>query len=153
LHEKPKRIELIARAVGRRNGRLLLCRNVANGYAFLPGGHIEPGETAAAALAREFMEECGVPVTVGNLLLVNEHRFVQDDRPRHEINLVFHVEPRQGPWPQRMQSLEKAISFEWIEPAALPEAKLLPPPLLAWLLAGGPDSDQGPWLSDPGAVS
>lgn len=145
----PKKIEVIARGVATRGGRLLVCRNQGNGHAFLPGGHVEPGEGAAPALAREFMEESGLAVRVGEFLLANEHQFEQNGKPRHELNLVFHVEPGAGPWPERVSSLEEQIGFEWIDLAALPESRLLPPPLLAWLLAGGPDSGQGPWLSDP----
>ena len=39
-------------------GRLLLVRG-QNGRCYLPGGRIESGEDARAALAREIQEECG----------------------------------------------------------------------------------------------
>jgi ADP-ribose pyrophosphatase YjhB (NUDIX family) len=146
LASAPKHIEVIARALALREGKLLLCRNVSNGYAFLPGGHVEPGEPAAVALAREFKEECGLGVVVSQFLVANEHIFSQGGKPHHEINLVFHVEQEHAPWPERVSSLEPEIAFEWTDPAAFAEAQLLPPPLLAWLLAGGPESGDGPWL-------
>ena len=51
-------------------GRTLLAQQraypaTAAGLWELPGGRVEPGETDAAALARECDEELGVPVTVG----------------------------------------------------------------------------------------
>lgn len=40
------------------DGRVLLTK-AANGRFYLPGGRIEPGESAVAALTRELVEECG----------------------------------------------------------------------------------------------
>ena len=44
--------------------RVLLVR-AANGRFYLPGGRIEPFETAEDALIREVAEECGLEVRVG----------------------------------------------------------------------------------------
>ncbi len=45
------------------HGRLALVRTVEG--VFLPGGGIEPGETAREAVVREALEECGLFVRVG----------------------------------------------------------------------------------------
>jgi 8-oxo-dGTP diphosphatase len=55
-----------------RGGRVLAARRsapaaLAGGWEF-PGGKVEPGESHAAALARECREELGVQIAVGELL-------------------------------------------------------------------------------------
>ena len=53
-------------------GRLLLIRRGQEpglGKWSLPGGRIEPGESAAEAAGREVREETGLDVVVGDLLL------------------------------------------------------------------------------------
>src|ERR1041385_316650 len=94
---KERHIEVIARGVLRHGSAVLACRNVKHGYLYLPGGHIEFGETAPAALAREFEEECGLRVRPGPCALVTEGTFEAPSKDggtkrHHEINLVFHVE-------------------------------------------------------------
>ena len=122
----PDSVEILARGVALRGDDVLVCRNVKHGYCFLPGGHVEPGEAASEACAREFMEESGMAVRVGPLLLVAEARFEQAGRSRHEINLVFHVEPDAASWPQDVPSLERKIAFEWVARDQLHAERFLP---------------------------
>lgn len=137
----PRQIETIARGLALHNGKVLLCRSLKHDHAYLPGGHVEPGETAAEALAREFKEECGLSVTVGGFLVANEHTFTQRGKPKHEWNVVFHVE-HAGGWPEQIVSEEEDIAFAWCDIAALPEAGFVPTPLLAWLFARNSNSEQ-----------
>lgn len=44
------RIEVIARGVCVAGGKVLLCRPKAGGYTYLPGGHVEFGETSREAV-------------------------------------------------------------------------------------------------------
>lgn len=53
-------------------GGLLACARVERGensYLDLPGGAIDAGETEAEALAREFVEETGLTIRVGERLM------------------------------------------------------------------------------------
>ncbi len=130
-------IELIARGVLIADGHVLLCRHVAGGYRYLPGGHVEFGEPAHAALARELAEESDVRAAVGPLVHADEHVFRQKGRLRHEINLVFHVEqaaPAPSPTsttsapngPTPVASREGGIAFDWIRIDALDDAEIRP---------------------------
>ena len=138
MADQPKKLEVIARGLCRIGSRILLCQDVSKGYYYLPGGHVEPGESAAEACAREFREETGLDVKVGTCRLAAEVRFRQSGKPRHELNLMFHVEhPDEADPPAPIESLEPDIRFEWVELAALPSIDLRPRVLLAWLASGG----------------
>ncbi len=58
-----------------REGAVLLierAKGALKGRWSLPGGHIEPGETAMAAAAREVLEETGVQADIGGLVDVHD---------------------------------------------------------------------------------
>ena len=57
-----------------------------------PGGGIEPGEAAEVTLKREFREETGLQIEVGEFLFVNE--FIQP--PLHAVELFFRVDILDG---------------------------------------------------------
>lgn len=126
----PRRTELISRGIVLHHGAALLCQNIARGYFYLPGGHVDPGESAAEALAREFWEEAGLRVNVGKCIAVTEEVFTQDGTPRRELNLVFHVElPTSLPMIDshpRVVSLEPAIALKWLTDPELAAADLKP---------------------------
>jgi 8-oxo-dGTP pyrophosphatase MutT (NUDIX family) len=52
-------------------GRIALIERHRNGqyYFSIPGGHVEPGEDPAEAARREALEELGLTVTVGRLVI------------------------------------------------------------------------------------
>jgi len=127
-----KNIETLARGAILSGGHVLLCRDLKGGYSYLPGGHVEPGEAASAALAREMIEEAGVTVTAGVLALVSESRFIQNGKPKHEITLVFHVE-HQLSSSKTVPSCEDHIEFWWADLATIIGQDLRPDSARAWL--------------------
>lgn len=52
-------------------GRILLVRPTYKKGWDIPGGYVEPGESPAQAAAREVIEELGVPIQPGTLLVVD----------------------------------------------------------------------------------
>ena len=119
-------IETIARGVCVRDGKLLLCRAKGGASTYLPGGHIEFGETGRQALVREVKEELGVESSTGAFLGVVENTFLQHGKPHAEINLVYELELGNGELPP-LNSQEDWIEFEWCDLNRLDEANLLPP--------------------------
>ena len=115
-------IETIARGVCVRDGKLLLCRAKGGNYTYLPGGHIELGETGRQALVREVREELGVSSEAGAFLGVVESSFLQHGKPHSEINLVYELDIGL----EEVSSREDWIEFEWCILEELDEANLLP---------------------------
>jgi ADP-ribose pyrophosphatase YjhB (NUDIX family) len=118
-------------------GRVLFCRNVEHGYLYLPGGHVEFGEAVAAAAEREVMEELGVCVRAGELVLISEGHFVAG-RPHHEINFVFRAE-RSNRWAGALEipmGLEDGIEFLWVDAAVAQDLDIRPQAVKAWIASG-----------------
>lgn len=140
-------IEVIARAFWTAQGRVLLCRNVEHGYYYLPGGHVEPGEPARVALAREFVEETGHSPTVGECCLVSEVLFEARRKRHHEINLIFRIT---DPPPPNLASREPELAFEWAEQASIVDLDLRPQGVKAWLASDTRSEGPHPlWLEQP----
>jgi len=156
-------IEIIARALITRPGSILLCKNLKNGYFYLPGGHVDPGEAASDACKRELQEELNLCAQVGKCRLITEQIFEQGGQSRHEISLVFHVEhlavpTRDGhirsansirPVDQseangpvdtamsddlRIESAEDHIGFEWVKIIDLNNTDLRPASIRDWIV-------------------
>ena len=117
-------IETIARGVAVRDGKILLCKAKGGSSTYLPGGHIELGETGREALVREIKEETGLDSTTGRFLGVVENSFIQKGKKHSEINLVYEldVESPDG----SVSAAEDWIEFEWRELEDLDAANLLP---------------------------
>ena len=107
-------IETIARGVCCVSGHVLLCRAKGGRTTYLPGGHIEFGETGRKALVREVREELGLDSGTGAFLGVVENSFEQHGKPHAEINLVYALEiPGLPPPPAKPEAKEGWIDFEW----------------------------------------
>ena len=114
-------VEVIARGVCVQDGKILLCKAKGGATTYLPGGHIEFGETGRQALVREVKEELGVDAETGAFLGVVENAFNQHGKPHAEINLVYELKlPATTP----ARAREDWIEFEWRDRAHLDD--LLP---------------------------
>lgn len=71
--------------------RVLIHRMEHDDFWSLPGGRVEFGEPAAAALARELHEELGVEAGVGRLLWLAENFFALGGHRYHELSFYFDV--------------------------------------------------------------
>jgi mutator protein MutT len=83
------RIVVVAAVVERDGGFLLTlrpCGTHLEGHWEFPGGKCEPGETHAAALAREMREELDVDVRVGSLVHAVTHAY-----PERTVELHFYA--------------------------------------------------------------
>ena len=122
-------IETIARGVCVKNGKVLLCLPKDRSYSYLPGGHIEFGETGREALVREMKEETGLDATAGDLLGVVESSFVQKGEKHCEINLIYRMEVKvKGGGEQwNVSSCEDWICFDWVQCDRIDSVNLLPP--------------------------
>lgn len=115
-------IETIARGVCVRGGQILLCRAKGGSSTYLPGGHIEFGETGRQALRREILEEIGAEAAVGRFIGVVENAFTQHGKPHAEINLVYEFDMDV----ESVCAKEDWIEFEWRDIGGLADANLLP---------------------------
>ena len=126
-------IHVLARALIVQGNSVLICKHKE--HYFLPGGHVENGESLLVALRREFMEELGEfkysnPEQIG----VCENIFIEkNDSTQHEINHIFITEVDSK---VQFESKESFLSFEQIKITDLERVDILPkhlkPVLIKW---------------------
>ncbi|MBF0183550.1 MAG: NUDIX domain-containing protein [Magnetococcales bacterium] len=100
----------------------------------LPGGNLEPGESIPICLQREFQEELGLTVAVGDLLCCSETLVGE----RHAVHLIFPVTISAGT-PQLNPQATRALEICWLPLVQLAQTPLYPSiaaPLSQWLLQG-----------------
>ena len=114
----PARPILAVSAAVFREGRVLIVRRARApllGHFSLPGGGVEVGETLAAALARELMEEVGIEAEI---IAFNRHVeaiYREGDRIRTHFVIVSFV----ARWIRGEPRLSDEVdAVEWIDPAA-----------------------------------
>jgi len=93
--DKFKEIRPIALGVAVKDGKLLVSEGYdkKKGTTFYRciGGGIEFLEKSSDALKREFMEELGIDISVGNLLGVAENIFTYEGKDGHELVFYYDV--------------------------------------------------------------
>ena len=128
-----KQIEIIARAVILCDGKILLCRQKTENYYFLPGGHVEFGESIEKALVRELKEETGANVKKSRFLGIVENQLGRGKNKHHEINFIYKVALRATTF----KIIEDHIEFYWKDIAIFKQTSFLPlqlkKQLLSWM--------------------
>ncbi len=148
---KTKTVEILARGVCVKRGRLLLCHTQGADNTYLPGGHVEFGEPARSSLAREIQEELGLTARIGRFLGAAEHVFAQKGEPHAEINLVFAMSVAGVRADRAPRSCEKHIDFLWADMTDLDAARLEPALLRRMLPAWLDNSASERWADIPKA--
>jgi len=114
-------VRVAAAVILRADGNVLLAQRPPGkpyaGYWEFPGGKLEPGETAAHALARELREELGIDVVRAAPWLVQEFVY---PHAHVELNFFRVLEFRGTPTSHDGQA------FAWQDPHAIDVAPLLP---------------------------
>ncbi|MDR3429515.1 NUDIX hydrolase [Silvimonas sp.] len=76
-----------------RDDRILLVRELSDGYWTLPGGWADVGSTPAQIAAREVLEEAGFVVRISRFMkLIDMHQHAHPPEPFHIWKLIFQGE-------------------------------------------------------------
>ena len=118
-----------------RDGRVLLQTTTGEDRSFaFPGGHVSFGETNAQTLIREFKEEIGAEITVGEVKWVAEVFFLWRAKPCHQICLYYMVEllnpeiPAEGSFlgKEQLEGRSFDLEFHWVPLEKAAELELYP---------------------------
>lgn len=120
------KINLLVRAVIQVDGKFLLCKKKGRDYYFLPGGHVEFGESAKEALKRELKEELSLNIKECFFIGGSEHMFVEDRKKQHEINLAFWVPVKKI----NTKSKENHLRFFLLSKSEITKGKVYPESLV-----------------------
>lgn len=135
MHKYEGVIELVVRLVIKREGKILLCLNKKTDSYFLPGGHVEFGDTLEKTIYKEMGEELGwtaedIKSISFKSYLENSYSYKNGAEVHNELNMVFDVEPREN---VNVESKESHIDFEWMDLEKINTIKILPSTIVQFL--------------------
>ncbi|MFG6369823.1 MAG: NUDIX hydrolase [Lachnospiraceae bacterium] len=115
--------------------RSVLLQKPTNDTAFaFPGGHVAFGESNEQTLIREFQEEIGADISVGDLKWVGEIFFPWGNKPCHQICLYYTVEinskniPMEGMFmgKEQLEGQQFKLEFHWVPFEKLKSTEVYP---------------------------
>lgn len=112
-------IHVLSRGVIMSDDHILLCKtlDLPISFYFLPGGHVEYGESVCAAVLRELQEETGARCQIKRFLGCLEYNFEPGYSSichNHEYNFIFEIESVCLKFGERIPSLEAHIELVWM---------------------------------------
>lgn len=143
------KIHVLSRAVILDQDHILLCKtlDLPISFYFLPGGHVEHGESVETSLLRELVEEAGVTCKIKRFLGCLEHSFEPGHNSichNHEYNFVFEAESEDLKVGREILPLEDHIGLVWMPLSKIAEIDLRAEPLRTllpeWLKASPNDA-------------
>lgn len=116
------------------DGKVLLQKPTNDSAYAFPGGHVAFGETNEQTLVREFREEIGAEISVGELKWVAEIFFPWGEKPCHQICLYYMITidqpeiPRDGAFlgEEHLEGRGFDLEFHWVPLARLRELEVYP---------------------------
>lgn len=127
-------IHVLSRGVILDQNHILLCKtlDLPISFYFLPGGHIEHGESAETSVLRELVEEAGDECKIKRLLGCLEYSFEPGHNSichNHEYNFIFELESEALKIGNPVPQLESHIGLVWMPFDKLDEIDFRPEPL------------------------
>ncbi len=125
-------IENIVRLIIKKEKKILLCLSKKSGHYYLPGGHIEFGDSVEKTIYKEMNEELALSKDdLFNISFRNyfEHTYEENKKMHHEINLIFEAEIKDG---LEIISQEDHIDFKWVDLNEINCVNLLPKNILTF---------------------
>lgn len=111
-------IHVLSRGVIIDQGHILLCKtlDLPVSFYFLPGGHVEHGESVCDAVLRELKEETGANCLIKRFLGRLEYSFEPGHSSichNHEYNFIFELESEYLKIEKQIPQFEDHIELIW----------------------------------------
>lgn len=126
-------IELIVRLLIKKENKVLLCLNKETSSYFLPGGHVEFGDSLEETIYKEMYEELGwknEEIKKISYKTYLENSFISANEKHQELNMIFNIEIDEK---TLINSKEDHIAFEWVEISAIGNLKILPKSIIQFI--------------------